>query len=346
MKVPFFDLKRQQKQLSSQIEQAYKSVMGSGQFIGGSSVQDFEKNLADYYGVRQCIGVANGTDALFISLKILGIGSGDQVITSAFSYVATKNVIVQTGASPVFVDIDEFWNINVTKIEEKINSKTKAVLPVHLYGQWANMSALKVITDNHNLKIIEDAAQMHGRAELNNPGQYSDLTGISFYPTKQLGAFGDAGAILTNDNDYVNLIRDFTNHASQPFGINSRMDPLQAAFLSVKLQYLDGWIKRRSEIATNYLELLSGLPGITLPAKDIRSTWYNFVVQLLDRDSVQGELSNNGIETKVNYPYALSQTGCPKANHLAKTCLSLPLFPEMTDKEVIYVCDNLKAIID
>ncbi|MCG8605835.1 DegT/DnrJ/EryC1/StrS family aminotransferase, partial [bacterium] len=270
MKVPFVDLGAQYREIKSEIDQAIASVIADAAFIRGKYVQEFESEYARKYGVKNCISVANGTDAIYITLKALGIGSGDEVITVANSWISTSETISQTGAKPVFVDIDpDYYTIDVSKISEKITSRTKAIIPVHLYGQAAEVDEIKEISDAHGLDLIEDCAQAHFASYGGQRvGTFGRAATFSFYPGKNLGAYGDAGAILTNDDGLAERMRMFANHGClkkhhhELEGINSRMDGIQAAILLAKLSFIDEWNAARLKRAGFYHELLSEVQDI------------------------------------------------------------------------------------
>ncbi|MBN8570016.1 MAG: DegT/DnrJ/EryC1/StrS family aminotransferase, partial [Ignavibacteria bacterium] len=266
MRVPFVDLHAQYLSIKDEIDNSIQSVINDTAFIGGKYVKEFENNFADSYGVKHCIGVANGTDAIYIILKMLGIGPGDEVITAANTWISTSETITQTGAKPVFIDIDEkYYTINENLIESKITSKTKAIIPVHLYGQVCNIEKIQTICKKHNLFLIEDCAQSHFSSLENKLAGTSGIaSSFSFYPGKNLGAYGDAGCIITNDDTLAKKIRMFANHGSlikhehDIEGINSRLDGLQAAILNTKLPHLDNWINKRIFNAQLYTKLLNG----------------------------------------------------------------------------------------
>jgi dTDP-4-amino-4,6-dideoxygalactose transaminase len=362
MKVPFADLKLQYKALKDQIDFAINQVIDETSFIGGKYVRKFENEFASKYGVKHCIGVANGTDAIYISLKMLGIGIGDEVITTSTSWISTSETIGQVGATPVFVDIDKFYTINADLIENSITTKTKAIIPVHLYGQPADMERIVAIAKKHNLYIIEDCAQSHF-TQLNgkNVGTFGDLATFSFYPGKNLGAYGDAGCILTNDSKLAEKCRMFANHGALIKhthlieGINSRLDALQAAILSVKLPHLDNWNSCRINNAKVYSELLKNVKGVKLPIirKNSLHTFHLYVIRVERRDELKFFLENAGIETAIHYPVALPFMPAykhlnqlpehfPESTFHHKEILSLPMFPEMDEYSIKYVTDVIK----
>jgi dTDP-4-amino-4,6-dideoxygalactose transaminase len=362
MRVPFVDLKAQSVSLKDELDAAIAEVISSTAFISGRYAAAFETAFAEYIGAEHCVAVANGTDALEIALKSVGIGSGE-VIVPANTFFATAEAVANVGATPVFVDCDRHsYNIDVTKIEEKITPLTKAIIPVHLYGQPAEMDGVMAIAEKHGLKVIEDCAQSHGADyKGRRTGTFGDIASFSFYPGKNLGAYGDAGAIVTNDADAAPRARLIADHG-QPakyrhtiVGRNSRMDGIQAAVLSVKLKYLDKWIDARRQNAQRYSELLAGT-GIALPASPeySRHVYHLYVVRVKDRESVAARLGEAGIDSGMHYPTALpfleaySDAGhlpsdFPVAHAQMGELLSLPMYPELTDEMIEYVCSVLTS---
>jgi len=357
MNIPFVDLKAQYQSIKIDIDNAIKSVIDETAFIRGKYVQQFEKQFAELYGVKHCISVANGTDALYIIMKMLGIKEGDEVITVANSWISTSETISQTGAKPVFIDVDEFFTIDVSKIESKITKHTKAILPVHLYGQMADISAIQEICTRYNLHLIEDCAQSHF-SEYN--GKRAGLWGIagsfSFYPGKNLGAYGDAGCIITNDDSVAEKCRMYANHGSLVKhnhimeGINSRMDGLQAAILCAKLPHILKWTDMRIQNAALYDKYLSGISQIELPKlrKDTKHTFHLYVIKAERRDELKSYLQANGIECIINYPVPLpfmpaySYLNCNEEDYsMVKKSqakiLSIPIYPELTEEAIKYI---------
>lgn len=363
-KVPFLDLKAVYIEISEELDEAYRRVMESGWYILGAEVENFENEFAEFCGgARHCVGVANGLDALHLILRGYEIGEGDEVIVPANTYIATWLAVSYAGATPVAVEPNvETYNLNPLKIEAAITPRTRAIMPVHLYGQPAEMDAINEIASRHNLKVIEDAAQAQGARYRNQPtGILADAAGFSFYPGKNLGAFGDAGAIVTNDDELADRLRVLRNYGSrvkyynEVKGFNSRLDPLQAAFLSVKLRHLDKWNKRRQTIARRYIEELSGCSKIALPMlqEEAESVWHLFVVQCETRDRLQDFLKERGVETLIHYPVPphLSQAykddfaekpSFPLTERLAETVLSIPIGPHLTDAEQDFTIETLK----
>jgi dTDP-4-amino-4,6-dideoxygalactose transaminase len=365
MQVPFADLKAQYHAIRQEIDSAMAAVIAESAFIGGKYAGVFEEAFAAFCGVKYCVGVGNGTDALHIALRSLGVGPGDEVITAANTFIATAEAITMTGARVVFVDCDPAtYNIDVRKVPAAITPRTKAIIPVHLYGQPADMTELTKIAREQDLLLVEDAAQAHG-AEIGGRrvGTFGRLACFSFYPGKNLGAYGDAGAIVTSDEALAVRCRMIANHGrirkyDHDFeGINSRLDGLQGAILHVKLGHLEAWTERRRSRAALYDELLKG-SGVVTPvaAPGTRHVYHLYVVRVPNRDSVQTELKEAGIATGVHYPIALPSLAAyrylghrpedfPVANRYAGKIISLPMFPEMTDEQVAYVCDLLRRAV-
>jgi dTDP-4-amino-4,6-dideoxygalactose transaminase len=361
MNVPFLDIKSHYLSVKSEIDEAVGRVFEAGQFVGGAEVKSFEKTFAEYHGIKHCISTGNGTDSLFAILKMLGVGPGDEVITPAWSWISTSETISTTGATPVFAEADDTFNVSVADVEKKISAKTKVVIAVHLYGQCCNMEALQKLCDHHNLILMEDCAHAHG-ARRNNKmvGTFGKASAFSFYPTKNLGAFGDAGCMLTNDDHLAEKLRRFVNHGGLSKdehlieGTNSRMDAIQAAILQVKLRHLESGNAKRISIANRYREELSTIEPLRLPITDLgnQHVFHLFVVRSKKRDALKSFLESRGIGTMIHYPSALpfepayarfKFTGkdFPVAAQFQQEVLSLPCHPEMTDEAVNYVCDNV-----
>jgi dTDP-4-amino-4,6-dideoxygalactose transaminase len=363
--IPLVDLNAQYASIKNEIDSAIADVISKSAFIGGPYVRSFEEAFAKFCGVKHCVGVGNGTDALFISLKTLGVGTGDEVITVANSFIATAEAITMTGARVVFVDIDpKTYNIDVTKIEEKITSKTKAVIPVHLYGQPADMDPIIALAKKYDLKVVEDAAQAHG-AEYKGRrvGSIGDMACFSFYPGKNLGAYGDAGAIVTNDEDLAVKARMFANHGRigkydhEIEGINSRLDGLQAAILAVKLKYLEDWTEKRRKNAYLYNEYLKDTSLITpYEMHEVRAVYHLYVVRTLNgsRQELQNSLKSNGIATGIHYPIALpnllaysymchKKSDFPEATKASKKIISMPMYPELKAEDIAFITKEMKA---
>jgi len=363
MRVPFVDLRSQYFSIKQEIDSAIQKVIEDSAFIGGKYLASFEKHFADYIGAKCCIGVGNGTEALFIALKCLGITQRDEVITVANSFIATSEAITMTGARVVFVDCDEkTYNIDVRRIEKAITSRTRAIIPVHLYGQPADMDPILEIAKRYNLFVIEDAAQAHGaRYKGLNVGTIGDCACFSFYPGKNLGAYGDAGAIVTNNDELAQKVRMFANHGRKEKynhmfeGINSRLDGLQAAILDVKLKYLEQWIERRRAIAKIYDEELKDIVITPTVLADVRHVYHLYVVRIKNRDKVRELLAEKGISTGIHYPIPLpflkaydylrhKPADFPIAYSIKDELLSLPIHGDMIDEQVEYVIEQLKNI--
>lgn len=364
--IPLVDLTAQYHSIRSEIDSAVQQVLESGHFILGANVANLEQEIATYLGVKHAVGVASGTDALVIALRALGVGQDDEVIVPAYSFFATAGAVLLVGARPVFVDIEpDTFCLNVSQVEERVSSKTRAVIPVHLYGQPANMQALLEITRRHNIKVVEDNAQAFG-AEYQGAktGSMGDIGCISFFPTKNLGGYGDGGMVVTNDDDLAGRIRMLRAHGwkkkyfPEVLGYNSRLDELQAAILRVKLRYVDSWNLRRRALANLYTERLSSL-GIVTPMEQPGCThvYHLYTVRLAQRDRVQHELKNAGIASDVYYPQPLhltepcrtlgGQSGdFPVSERCSREALSIPLYAEMTEEQLDYVTDHIQQIIE
>ena len=362
--IPFLDLKSQYLELKDEFDRAYQRVMESGWYILGGEVEAFEREFAAYLSSKHCVGVGNGLEALQLILLGYGIGAGDEVIVPANTYIASWLAVSYAGAKPVLVEPDPAtYNINPRLIEQAITSRTKAIMPVHLYGQPVVMDLIWQVAEKHGLKIIEDAAQAHGgRYQDRMAGNLGDAAGFSFYPTKNLGAFGDAGAVVTNDNelaDKVQILRNYgsrTKYYNEVKGHNSRLDPLQAAFLRVKLKHLDEWNERRARIANRYLEALRLIPDLGLPRipEDVIPVWHLFIVSHPERDRLQAYLKKQGIGTMIHYPVpphlseAYKEMDChpgdfPITEKMANTFLSLPIGPHMSMDDTDYVIEKIRG---
>jgi dTDP-4-amino-4,6-dideoxygalactose transaminase len=364
MKIPLVDLKAQYERIKDEIDTITQEVISQSAFIGGPYVQAFEEAFAEFCETKHCIGTGNGTDALFIVFKSLGIGAGDEVITAANSFIATSEAITATGARVVFCDINpQTYNIDVGQVEAKITPRTKAILPVHLYGQPADMDPLRELARRYGLKIIEDAAQAHGaRYKGRRAGSLGDVACFSFYPGKNLGAYGDGGAIVTDNDELALKIRMFANHGRvekynhQIEGMNSRLDGLQAAILSVKLKYLEEWTESRRQLASLYNELLANSAIVTpVESVDVMAVYHLYVVRLGTgtRDAVCQALLRRGIGVGIHYPIALpnlqaynylseEERACPEATAASQEILSLPLYPELKKADAHYIIETLR----
>ena len=373
-KVPFFNLAVQFKSIEEEVKSALDEVFRTQQFILGPQVQVLEETIARYCGTRYAIGVASGSDALLLSLMALGIGTGDEVLLPPFTFFATAGCVSRLGAIPVFVDIDpETYNMDPSRIEQKISSKTKAILPVHLFGQCADMNPLLEIAKEKKLFLIEDAAQALGAEykpttgeDGRRAGQMGDLGCFSFYPTKNLGAFGDAGMVVTNHPDLAEKVRLLRAHGSQPkyfhkrIGINSRLDTIQAAILLVKFKYLEKWTGERQKRAERYRLLFQELPswveGLKLPTAQYqnRHIFHQYVIRVQERDRLRKFLAEEGIGTDIYYPVPLHLQECyaflkyrrgdlPNSEKASEEVLALAIYPELTEDQQIAVVDRIKA---
>ncbi|MEK7479629.1 MAG: DegT/DnrJ/EryC1/StrS family aminotransferase [Patescibacteria group bacterium] len=361
-RVPFLGLREQYLSIKDEIDTAIKAVIQDSAFIKGKYVEEFEKNFANYIGVKHCVGVGNGTDALWIALKCLGIQEGDEVIVPANTFIATSEAVTLAGGRPVFVDCDETYNINPTKIEEAITSRTKAVIPVHLHGLPADMDEIEKIAKKHNLIVLEDAAQAHG-AEYKGKkvGTFGHAASFSFYPGKNLGAYGDAGAVLTNDDALAERIRMFGNHGREDKylhafeGTNSRLDGLQAAILSAKLRHLDDWLEKRRVVAKIYDEGVKDVVKIPSVPSGRTHAYHLYVIQVSERDKVRESLKEKGIEAGIHYPVSLPQQAAyrrmghkpedfPVAHALSGTILSIPMYENLKKEDAEYVIKTLREI--
>ncbi|MEW6163403.1 MAG: DegT/DnrJ/EryC1/StrS family aminotransferase, partial [Nitrospirota bacterium] len=311
--VPMVDLKKQFKDIREEVVEVVTEILESSQYILGPKVSEFEKKIADYHGVREAIGVASGTDALHLSMKALGIGEGDEVITTPFTFFAAVEAILYTGATPVFVDIEpKTFNIDVSQIEAKITEKTKAILPVHLFGHPSNMKEIQKIAKKYNLKVIEDCAQAFGAA-INGKrvGSFGDTGCFSFYPSKNLGGYGDGGMITLNDSDVADMIRKLRNHGSkgsyrhESVGFNSRLDEIQAGILLVKLRRVDEYNRERRQKAALYTELLSDKIRCPVEKKGAYHVFCQYTIRSNKRNEIQKRLREKGISSVIYYPVPL-----------------------------------------
>ncbi len=392
MNVKILDLTRQYEEIREKVESAVVEQMRSGMYIGGSAVTEFEKRFAGYIGTKHAIALNSGTDALVIALKALGIGEGDEVITTPFTFFATAETIAMAGATPVFVDVEEdTYNIDAGKIEEKITKRTKAILPVHIFGQPADMEKIRKIADRHSLYVIEDACQAVGSAIGDKKaGAWGDAACFSFFPTKNLGAFGDGGMITTDSDEIDVICRAYREHGSAQNGAiarsilqgveerleedrpgdalynpykyfnyliayNSRLDAIQARILNIKLDYLDGFNARRTEIARIYNEALSDVPEIDIPAvrDGVLPVWHQYAFRCSDKDAMGEFLSSRGVGSAAFYPVPLHlqkafdylgyrEGDLPIAEKITRQTVCLPVFPELTQDEQAYVISSVK----
>ena len=365
MTIPFLDLGAAYRELQTEIDGAVARALASGYYIGGPEVDAFENEFATYCGAAYAVGVANGLDALHLALRAMDVGPGDEVIVPSNTYIATWLAVSQCGAKPVPVEPDSrTYNMDPTLIEAAITPRTKVILPVHLYGQPADMDPILAVARQHGLRVLEDGAQAHGaRYKGQRLGAHGDVVAWSFYPGKNLGAMGDGGAVSTNDAQLADRIRVLRNYGSrvkyvnEVQGYNSRLDPLQAAILRVKLAYLDEWNARRSDIAARYQTSLADC-GLTLPYVPdwAEPAWHLYVVQHPQRDALQKALAEVGVGTLIHYPipphlqqaYALDgyvQSQFPQAEQIANHGLSLPIGPQLESAGVAAVITALKAAV-
>lgn len=366
MKINFVDIQKQYQNYKEEIDEAIHGVLNKSNYILGDEVEKFEEEFANYCETKYCIGVASGTDALFLSLKTLGIGPGDEVITVPNTFIATVLAISMVGAKPVFTEMDsETYNIDVSKIEEKITSKTKAILPVHLYGQPADIDPILEIAKKYNLFVIEDACQSHGaKYKGRRAGSLGDVAAFSFYPGKNLGAYGDGGAITINNEDLAEKIKILRNYGQKVKyhhlikGFNSRLDTIQAAILRVKLKYLDEWNQKRRENAQKYNQLLSDL-DIVLPKEleNTESVYHLYVIQTEKRDKLLEYLTEKEISVGIHYPIPIhlqpaykdldyKEGDFPVTEEYCKKIVSLPMFPELTTENIKYICEQIKRFYE
>lgn len=348
--IPFVDLHRQYETIKHEIDQAITDVIRNTAFIGGKRISEFETAFANWLGVKHCIGCANGTDSIEILLQAMGIGVGDEVIVPAISWISTSEAVSSVGATPVFVDINPItYTIETTLIERVLSSKTKAIIPVHLYGHPADMIYIMQIAKKYGLKVIEDCAQAHGaRINGQNIGTFGDAASFSFYPGKNLGAYGDAGGMVTNSDELARIARQIANHGQEGKhnhlieGRNSRLDGLQATILSVKLPHLDNWVNERNTVARNYITHIKN-EKIQLPSTEgnVFHAWHLFVIRSENRDVLKKYLFENEVETAIHYPTALPFLTCYKDRNFKNSdfpiafsyqsqILSIPMFPELT----------------
>jgi dTDP-4-amino-4,6-dideoxygalactose transaminase len=366
MNVTMTDLKAQYESIKDEIDSAIKEVINESGFILGEQVNLLEEEIARYLGVKFAVGVASGTDALVLSLVALGIGKGDEVITTPFTFIATAEAISRVGAKPVFCDIDHLtYNIDAKKIEEKITKCSKAILPVHLYGLPCDMSEIIAIAKENQLNVIEDCAQSFGSEYKGRKvGALGDCGCFSFFPAKTLGCYGDGGMVVTNDEKIAIRLKMLRNHGSSRkyyytiHGFNSRLDTLQTAIVRVKLKYVNTWINKRIENAKIYNELLSGVSGVTVPAipDNLKHSFNYYTIRMKQRDTVQKCLEEKGIATAIYYPLSLhlqevyEELGYSPGDFLVAEeaqshVLSLPMYPELNKEQVKYITDLIKEYL-
>ncbi|MFI4943968.1 MAG: DegT/DnrJ/EryC1/StrS family aminotransferase [Burkholderiales bacterium] len=365
MSVPIVDLRAQYHRIQPEVDAAIARVVASTQFIGGEECRLFEQEFAAYCGARHAIGVANGTDALTVALRAYGIGPGDEVVTVANTFIATGEAILLNGARPVFVDVEAAsFTMDPAGLEAAITPRTKLILPVHLYGHPANIDAVLAIAGRHGLPVLEDAAQAHG-AEVagRRAGSLAHAACFSFYPGKNLGAYGDAGAVTTNDPDFAARVRQIANHGGGTHrydnvvvGTNSRLDALQAAVLRVKLRHLEHWTRERAERALAYTRLLEGTPGLVLPREQPwgHSAWHLYTLRVERRDGLQAHLHSRGIATSIHYPRpihlqpAMAAAGgnlgdLPVSERLSLEVLQVPLYPELPLETLEWIAQEIRS---
>lgn len=364
--IPVVDLKAQYLEIKEELESAVGETLAQGRFILGPQVDKLEKAIASYCGGAFAVGVASGTDALQLALLALGIGPGDEVITTPFTFIATAEAISHTGATPVFVDIDPLtYNLDVEQIESKISPRTRAILPVHLYGQPADMDPILAVAGRHKLAVIEDCAQAIG-AEYKGRrvGALGDAGCFSFFPSKNLGGAGDGGMIVINDERLADRLKRLRAHGSsrkyfhEEIGYNSRLDEIQAAIIGVKLRYLDRWTEARRSRAVMYEDALSAVPAIGRPsvAPDRTHVWHQYTVRAGDRDELKKRLAAEGIDSAVHYPIpihlqpayahlALGAGAYPRSELAANEVLSLPIYPQLADLQITNICDRIAGAL-
>lgn len=371
MSVPFIDLKSQYKALKTSIDSRIQKVLESGAYIGGPEVAELEKKLAEHTGTKHCLAVASGTDALLMPLMALGIGPGDEVITTAFSFIATAETIVLSGATPVYVDIDaKTFNIDPKKIEAAITPKTKAIMPVSLYGQVADLNEINAIAKKHNLHVIEDTAQSYGaKYGDKKSGALTTAAGTSFYPAKPLGCYGDGGAIFTNDDKLALAMKEIREHGSEKryyhtrLGINGRLDTIQCAILLSKMERYDWEVEQRNRVAKRYTEAFAGLekfdPQFSVPfiKPGNVSVWAQYTLTMTHREQFQKKMQEFQVPTTVHYPMTMPDQPWYKQHTVAKHditqsrwaashVISLPMYPDMDDKTQDIVIDAVKKSIE
>jgi len=362
--VPMVDLKRQYQGIKKEIFQVITEIFSNGQYILGPRVSEFEKKIADYYGVSEAVGVASGTDAIHLSINALGIGEGDEVITTPFTFFATVEAILYTGARPVFVDVEQdTFNMDAGQIEAKITDKTRAILPVHIFGQMADMEEISKIAKRHGLKVIEDCAQSFG-ANLNGKkaGSFGNTGCFSFYPSKNLGGYGDGGIIILNDTKIADEVRKLRNHGSKSsyihenVGFNSRLDEIQAGILLVKLKYIDEYNIARRQKAALYTELLSDKVKCPVEKKGAYHVFHQYTIRSNKRHEIQKRLRDKRVSSVVYYPVPLHlqdalrflgyrEGDFPVTEKSAKEVLSLPIYPELEESVIEKIAEIIKAVI-
>jgi dTDP-4-amino-4,6-dideoxygalactose transaminase len=367
MKIPFLSFNQMNADVKQETLASFEQFFDSSWYVLGKQVQQFEQDYATFNQTAYSVGVANGLDALIIALKTLNIGPGDEVIVPSNTYIASWLAVSYVGATPIPVEPRiETYNINPEGIESKITTRTKAIMPVHLYGQSCEMAAIMAIAQKHNLQVVEDNAQSQG-ASCNEQltGSFGAINGTSFYPGKNLGAYGDAGAITTNHPQLAERAKVIRNYGSEKkyynseLGINSRLDEVQAGFLSIKLKHLNSWNTERNTIAHWYLQALAGIEQLTLPvlANGCSSVYHLFVIRCAQRETLQTYLTHQGIGTLIHYPVpphlqeayrslGYQKGDFPIAESIAETCLSLPMYPGLRKEEIDYICSTIKQFLN
>lgn len=369
--IPFIDLKSQYKALKNSIDSRIQKVLDSGAYINGPEVAELEQKLAAHTGSKYCLAVASGTDALLMPMMALGIGPGDEVITTAFSFIATAETIVLAGAKPVYIDIDKkTFNMDVSKIEAAITPKTKAIMPVSLYGQVADLDEINAIAKKHNLHVIEDTAQSYGAGyKTKKSGALTTAAGTSFYPAKPLGCYGDGGAIFTNDENLLKIMKEIREHGSEKryyhtrLGINARLDTIQCAILLAKLERYDWEVEQRNRVASRFNEGFAGLnkfdPQFSTPfvKPGNVSVWAQYTLTLTNRDAFQKKMTELGVPTTVHYPLTMpdqpwykentpAKFPIPNSQWAAQHVISIPMFPDMTDAQIDVIIDAVKKAVE
>jgi dTDP-4-amino-4,6-dideoxygalactose transaminase len=368
MQVPFLDLRDHNRSVRWEVRAALDPVLNESQFILGPAVEQFEREFADYLGARYCIGLNNGTSALHLALLACDVQPGHEVITTPATWISTSWAISYVGARPVYVDVDPLtYTLDPVLVERAITPRTKAILPVHLYGQAADLSGLKKVADQHGLALVEDAAQAHGAwSNAGRVGTVGKAGCFSFYPGKNLGAFGEAGCVVTNDDAVARRIRCLRDHSQDgrhnhvEIGFNARMEGIQGAVLSAKLVHLDDWNAARARHATRYHELLAGVPAVTRPIalQPDAHAWHLYVIMVhgRNRDAIRQALAQRGVATGVHYPtpvpfqpayaYLQHRRGeFPVAEQLMERCISLPMYPEMRPDQIEYAAESLRSVM-
>lgn len=366
LNIPFYDIKSSHDPIQEELNEAIQSTFESTQYILGPQVEIFEDEFSKYCGAKNGIGVASGTDALHIALRACGIGEGDEVITVSHTFIATALAISWTGAKPVFIDVDpRTYNLNPLLLKNALSKRTKAIIPVHLYGQPVDIDSILKFAKKNGLKVIEDACQAHGaRYKQKRVGSFGDAACFSFYPSKNLGGIGDGGMIVTNNDEVAARARRLRNYGQSSKykhddpGYNSRLDSIQAAVLRVKLRYLDDWNERRRKIAHLYTEALRDIKKVTTPFinENVESAFHLYVVLYSQRDKLITSLSQMGIGTGLHYPIPIhlqrafsyleiSKGALPVSESIADTCVSLPMSPQLKDEDCLKVCEAISNLV-